>query len=109
MAKFIFVLVTIMFFSSFSLAAEVNLKWDASAGATGYKIYKSIDQGVTWSTGVDVGNVVTFKVLNVEETVLVLFRVSAYNLTGEVIRTEYGAWFDNRKKPPANPSGLGVN
>ena len=90
-------------------AADINLKWDPSEGATGYKIYKSLDIGVTWSPGTDVGNVTTFRVLNVEENIIILFRVSAYNQTGEAIRTEYGAWYDHRKKPPLNPSGLGIN
>ena len=91
------------------LAADINLQWDPSEGATGYKIYKSLDLGVTWGPGVDVGNVTISRALNIEENILVLFRVSAYNQTGEAIRTEYGAWYDHRKKPPFNPTGLGIN
>ena len=91
------------------LAADINLRWDPSDGATGYKIYKSLDLGTTWSTGVDVGNITLYKITGVEENTLILFRVSAYNQTGEAIRTEYGAWYDHRKKPPLNPTGLGIN
>ena len=90
-------------------AADINLRWDPVVGAAGYKIYKSLDLGVTWSPGMDVGNITTSAVLNVEENILVLFRVSAYNSIEEAIRTEYGAWYDHRKKPIPKPSGLGIN
>lgn len=103
------ILALILILTAPVFAADINLQWDPSEGATGYKIYKSLDLGVTWLTGTDVGNMTTFKILNVEENTLVLFRVSAYNQTGEAIRTEYGAWYDHRKKPPLNPTGLGIN
>jgi hypothetical protein len=97
-----------MLFASVSFAVDVDLKWDPSSGATGYKIQKSIDLGVTWAAAVDVGNVMSFTYANVEENVLVLFRASAYNAAGESIRTWSGAWFDSRKKPTAPPGGQGI-
>lgn len=97
-----------VFFSSVCFSANVTLEWNPSSGATGYKIYKSTDLGVTWSTPVDVGNVLTYTYLNVEENTLILFRASAYNASGESIRSWSGAWFDNRKKPVDPPSGQGI-
>ena len=108
MFKTLFLSLVFIFIVSLALAADVDLRWDASAGATGYKIQKSVDLGVTWSTAIDVGNVTTYKYLNVEENVLVFFRASAYNAVGESIRTWSGAWFDARKKPISSPSGQGV-
>lgn len=109
MFKTLFLSLVFIFMASLAPAADINLRWDPSDGATGYKIYKSLDLGVTWSVGMDVGNVETIRILNVEENLLILFRISAYNQTGEAIRTEYGAWYDHRKKPPINPTGLGIN
>jgi len=108
MSKLVFFTVLCMFFTSSAFAAEVTLVWDPSEGAIGYKIQKSIDLGATWSTPIDVGNVTMYKFTGVEENTLVLFRVSAYNQIGEAIRTEAGAWYDHRKKPPIQPLGLGV-
>lgn len=108
MFKIMSCVVLIVLFASISLAADVALKWDPSTGATGYKIQKSVDLGVTWTTAIDVGNVTTYVYTNVEENILVIFRASAYNAAGESVRTWSGAWFDSRKKPVAAPSGQGV-
>jgi hypothetical protein len=104
----LFFLAVLVLGGSVGFAADVSLKWDPSEGATGYKVQKSLDLGVTWSTGIDVGSVTTFVFKNVEENVLVLFRASAYNAAGESIRTWSGAWFDARKKPVSPPSGQGI-
>lgn len=108
MFKIFLVVLIFSLIGSPGFAAEVTLKWDPSEGATGYKIQKSVDIGVTWSPGVDVGNVTTYTYSNVEENVFVIFRASAYNAVGESIRTWSGAWFDSRKKPVSAPSGQGI-
>lgn len=90
-------------------AADVPLKWDPAQGATGYKIYLSQDQGVTWSTPLDVGNVTAFTYTGAPEDKLLLFRSSAYNEGGEAVRTWSGAWYDHRKKPLTPPTGQGIN
>jgi len=108
MFKTLFLSLVFIFIVSVALAADVTLKWEPSAGALGYKIQKSVDLGVTWSTAIDVGNVTTYIYPSVEENVLVIFRASAYNVAGESIRTWSGAWFDSRKKPVSAPSGQGV-
>ena len=91
-----------------TMAADVTLKWDPVTGATGYRVYQSLDNGTTWSASVDVGNVTQRVFTGVSETAMVLFRVSAYNAVGEAVRFEAGAWYDFRKKPPGSPSGAGI-
>lgn len=108
MFRIVFVILVFIFMVSPGLAADVTLKWDPSAGATGYKIQKSADLGVTWAVAVDVGNVITYTYTNVEENALVIFRASAYNAAGESVRSWSGAWFDGRKKPVSAPSGQGI-
>lgn len=90
-------------------AADVPLKWDPSPGATGYKVFMSTDQGETWLTPMDIGNVTAFTYTNVLEDRLILFKASAYNEGGEAVRTWSGAWYDHRKKPLTPPAGQGIN
>ncbi len=108
MLRIVFLVLLFVFIVSPSFGADVVLKWDPSSGATGYKVQKSTDLGVTWSTAIDVGNVTTFTYTNVEENALVFFRASAYNAAGESVRSWSGAWFDARKKPISAPSGQGI-
>lgn len=109
MKKIIIILTTIfVLIPSLVFSADVTLKWDISERATGYKIYKSLDLGITWLTPIDVGNVLTYTYTNIEENTLILFKASAYNIVGESVRTWSGAWFDNRKKPILSPSSQGI-
>ena len=108
MKKVLAILAMIFMFCGTSFAADVTLKWEASPDATGYKVYKSLDNGVNWDTGIDVGNVITYTYVNVEETGLVLFRVSAYNAAGEAISYWSGAWYNYLWMPPLSAQGLGV-
>lgn len=108
MKKVLVLIAGILLVAGTVFAADVNLEWDASDGATGYNIYKSLDNGVTWDAGVDIGVGTTYTYTNVEETGLVLFRVSAYNATGEAIRYWSGAWYDHTKMPPDDPGGAGI-
>jgi len=93
---------------SLSFAADVTLTWDAVAGATGYKLYMSTDQGVSWDPGTDVGDVTTYAVAGVVEDRLVMWRASAYNASNEAIRFEAGVWYDHRLKPVNPTGGLGI-
>jgi len=98
---FWFIVGFILIFSiGIAQAAEVTLKWEASADATGYKVYKSLDSGTTWDAGVDVGDVTEYIYTGVEETGLVLFRVSAYNSFGETISYWSGAFYNHLWLPP---------
>ena len=89
-------------------AADVSLEWDAVVGATGYKLYTSYDLGATWEVPTDVTAVTVIEVTGVPEDKLVLFRVSAYDVDGESIRLEAGAWYDHRLLPLAAPSSTGI-
>lgn len=90
-------------------AQDVTMEWDPSEGATGYKIYKSLDMGQTWNQPVDVGLVTTYTYNGVEETGLILFRVSAYNAGCESIIFWAGAWYNHLWKPPVTAGCLGIN
>ena len=103
-----FVFLIMMIVASIAHSADVNLSWDASAGATGYKVYMSTDQGLTWGGVQDVGNVIVYTYLAIPNTGLILFRVSAYNAQDENIRTDAGAWYNGDWVPPVVPSGIGI-
>jgi len=107
--KTLLLVLAILAMTSVSYGADVVLKWDASTGATGYKIYMAIDgTGAVWQTPKDAGNVLTYTYTAVPEDRLILFRVSAYNAVGEIITTDKGAWFDGRKTLPKVTYNLGV-
>lgn len=88
------------------LSADVFLVWEPAQYVTGYKIYRSVDNGVTWDAGIDVGNVTEYTYLAVPDSGLNLFRVSAYNAYGEVINSWAGSWFNGDWSPPTNATGL---
>lgn len=102
------IIVLILLVAASAMAADVSIAWDTAQGATGYKLQMSTDTGATWSAGVDVGNVLTYTLLGVPDTGLVLFRVLAYNVQDEAITTWAGAWYNNDWKPPGYAGGLGV-
>lgn len=89
-------------------AADFTLKWDASVGATGYRIYRSVDLGATWTMVQEVGNVTEFALTGQPDT-LTLYRCSAFNGTGEAVRYTAGVFnWASAPKPPAQPSGTGI-
>ena len=71
-------MVMFLMLAGLAFSADVDLKWDAVTGATGYKIYMSVDNCVTWLAPKDVGNVLTYIYTGVPDTVLVHFKASAY-------------------------------
>lgn len=104
--KIVFVFLMICCFASFAYAIDVPLSWDAVSSADGYKVYQTDDIGVTWTMVADVTETNT-TILNVPDTGLVLFRVSAYNSGCEVLRSWSGAWA-NKMWDLDSPSGAGV-
>jgi len=60
MKKMMIVAAMVLAMASVSLAADVGLRWDAVTGATGYKVYMSLDNCATWLAPRDVGNVLTY-------------------------------------------------
>lgn len=108
MKKLMIVLGILCIASSFAYAADVGHKWDAVDGADGYRLYQSVDNGVTWvQTGSDV-TTTTMTAIGVPDTGLVLFRVSAFNASGETIREWSGSWYNGDWKPLDSPSGNGI-
>ena len=96
-------------------AADCKFSWKSVAGASGYSLEYSPDQGVTWTgkktTGAltpDSNGDVSFTYTSVPETGLMLFRISATNASGSSTRTEYGAWYNHLWKPMDRPSGGGI-
>lgn len=90
-------------------AADITLKWDASVGATGYLIYRSVDMGVTWTMVQETGAVTEFA-LTGQPDALTLYRVGAFNAQGDAIRYDAGAWsWTNAPKPPAPATGIGIH
>ncbi len=78
--------VTLLLFFSFSLARaaqSVTLAWNASpsAGVTGYKVYYGTVAGSP-STSINVGNVTTATVSNLNDATTYFFSVTAYNSAG---------------------------
>lgn len=108
MKKILAVLAMVLMFCGSALAADVELKWQAAALATGYKIYQSTDTGATWDAGVDVGNVTEYTLTGVPDTGLVMWRLSAYNAYGETITSWQGGWYCGDWMPPQAAVGLSV-
>ena len=110
MKKIPIVIACLLFFTGVAYADDVGLKWDAVAGAGGYKIYISTDGGNTWdyNTGIDVGNVTNYVYTNVPDTGMILFRASAYNGHGEKIRYKAGVFYCGDCSPPNEPTGIGI-
>ncbi len=104
----IFAILAVLFGYGIARAGDVGLKWDAAIGVTGYKVYMSTDVGVTWLAPKDVGNVITYTYVGIVEDRLIMFKISAYNATGESITHWAGAWYDGRKKPPQFAVNLGI-
>ena len=89
-------------------AATLPAKWDAVPGATGYRVYMSIDLGKTWvKIDKDITGT-TLTISNVPDTGLVLFRVGAFDTNGEAITMECGSWYNGSWKLLGNPYYLGT-
>lgn len=105
------VLAAIAFFATNARAADVTLQFDPVSGATGYKIEQGTCTNVLWSGSLlDIGDVTVFTYPDVSEIDFVLFRIGAYNDSQPESswRTYSGAWYDERLKPLADPSGTGI-
>ena len=99
--KKLFLLLVLMLFASPVWAADFTLKWDASPGATGYRIYRSVDMGATWTMVQETGNVTEFALTGQPDT-LTLYRAGAFNGAGEQIRWDAGVFnWQSAPQPPA--------
>lgn len=87
-------------------AASITLSWQPSTGATSYRIYQSVDRGLTWTQVLETGT--TSAVVVTPDTGLTLYRGSVLDETGESIRFEYGAWYNGDLLTAPPPTGLGI-
>lgn len=109
MNKLFLIPVIIVLMASSALAADITLKWDAQADATGFRIYRSVDMGTTWTMVQEVGNVTEYA-LTGQPDALTLYRIGAFNAQGDAIRYDAGAWsWTNAPKPPAQATGTGIH
>ena len=103
------VVLAIVSLAALSWADDITLKWEPEPGATGYRIYRSVDMGVTWTMVQEVGPV-TEVLLTQQPDTLTLYRNSAFNALGEAIRYDAGAFsWKNAPKPPLSPRETGIH
>jgi len=108
MRRIICLIVCILFFCSTSVfAADLAFQWNASAGATGYKVQISTDNGVTWGEQRDAGANTTYTWIGAPDTGFLIFRFIAYRPTQEAIRSDAGIWYNGSWKLPT-PTMIGV-
>ena len=81
MKKILAVLLMVLLFTVPVLAADVTLEWDASQGATGYKLHYGQETG-SYAKAVDVKNVTTYTVSGLSAGGW-FFAATAYNDYGE--------------------------
>ncbi len=98
-------------------SADIDISWDQSVGADGYKVETSEDFGATWTEVLNL----TWEAftegtkdkaratITVADNVLVLARVGAYDSNSEAWRLESGIFFNSAWKPIIAPVGIGVN
>ncbi len=74
-------------------AGSVIVAWDASANATGYRVYWGTSPGVYGPTPVDVGNVLETTISGLSDCTTYYFSVKAYNSAGDSsFATEVASW-----------------
>jgi chitinase len=97
----------VLCFCSTVFAGSVELQWGVSAGATGYKVYYQADSSTKpFASFVDVKNVTTATIANLDITKPYFFALTAYNAQGEGtysnVVTVTAPWF------PETPTDLKV-
>ena len=87
-------------------AWTATYSWTVVAGATSYKVEKSVDNGVTWVL-VASPTAATLTYTGAEPGLLLL-RISACNANGCTVRYGDGLWHNEVWVPPVPPSSLAV-
>jgi hypothetical protein len=117
MKKLLLAILLVMFLVAPCMADDVTLKWDAASGTSTYKIKMSLDNCVTWDTGVltgaltpDGNNEVVYVYSGVTSAIPVHFMVITVvnGFDGPPINA--GAWyFGDMELPPLAPDQVGVS
>lgn len=81
-AGFWLILFLLVLLGSSAQANQVTLAWDPSDDATGYRLYWGTESGV-YSQSQDVGNITSYTVPLLVNTITYYFSVTAYNEAGE--------------------------
>ncbi len=77
-----FTILFILVFAVSGQAATVTLAWDASSGATGYKLYYGTATK-NYTTTIDVKNVLTYTIPNLPDGSTYYFAATAYDASSE--------------------------
>ncbi len=81
-SRIAFAVAAALLLSSAALAGDLHLAWDASPGATGYRVYYGTAPG-SYPQSVDVGNVTETTLTTLGDCTEWYFAVTAYNDAGE--------------------------
>lgn len=101
MKKFLIVAVwTLTMVSQWAWADQITLNWNVQAGVTVYKIYQSVDKGVTWTFVQDA--TLNSAVVTVVGDRLVMLRVASVSNGIESAGNWKGAWYDGTKRTGVN-------
>jgi fibronectin type 3 domain-containing protein len=64
------------------VSGKATLTWDPETSVAGYKVYSGTSSNA-YGAPVDVGNVTTFQIVNLQSGKTYYFAVTAYNSSGE--------------------------
>ena len=84
-------------------AGSVNLLWNGSSGATGYKLYSGSSSG-SYGTPQTLGSATQTTVSNMTDCAATFFAVSAFNAAGESNRSSEVSTWPRPSLTSANPS-----
>lgn len=84
-----------------TISAERSLKWDMCTNQTGYNVYYGIHSGV-YSNCINVGNVLYYNIINLEENTVYYFIVKSYDDNCESPPSNEVVWNTRNLNPPKN-------
>lgn len=99
-------LVTLLAGATEAQSWSVELAWDATPGATSYRVEKSTDQGNSWVVVSPTNLTTPALTYTATDADLVLFRISGCNSQGCTIRIQDGLWHNEKWKLPGNTANL---
>ena len=106
---FVFTFLIILKISSptLALAAEVTIKWDFNAQATGYKLHYGIESN-SYENSIDVEDNLQRTVSDLDDNELYYFAVSAYNENGDSGFSEEISYNTGQDKPQSLSEIIGT-